>query len=57
MAPIAGGGIIEAMVFNPGLSYKIMYLVRGTAGILTFILTFKLPPESSLTANPKKRGS
>ncbi|MDI6728788.1 MAG: MFS transporter [Thermodesulfovibrionales bacterium] len=43
MAPIAGGGIIGAMVFNPGLSYKIVYLVCGAAGILALILTFKLP--------------
>ena len=43
MAPIAGGSIIGAMVFNPGLSYKIVYLVCGAAGILALILTFKLP--------------
>ncbi len=43
MAPIVGGSIIGAMVFNPGLSYKIVYLVCGVAGVIALILTFKLP--------------
>lgn len=43
MAPIAGGSIMGAMVFNPGLGYKIVYLVCGAAGIIALILTFKLP--------------
>jgi MFS family permease len=54
MAPIAGGGIIGAMVFNPGLSYKIVYFVCGAAGIIALILTSKLPSESSPAANLKK---
>lgn len=49
MAPIAGGGIIGAMVFNPSLSYKIVYLVCGMAGVIALILTFKLP------SNPDKK--
>ncbi|MDI1471506.1 MFS transporter [Thermodesulfovibrio sp. 1176] len=43
MAPIAGGTIIGALVFNPGLSYKIVYLICGLAGIIALILTFRLP--------------
>jgi len=43
VAPIAGGTIIGALVFNPGLSYKIVYLICGIAGIIALILTFKLP--------------
>jgi MFS family permease len=43
MAPVAGGTIISLLVFNPGLSYKVVYLVCGIAGILALILTFKLP--------------
>lgn len=43
IAPIVGGGIIGAMVFNPGLGYKIVYLVCGVAGIIALMLTFKLP--------------
>jgi MFS family permease len=39
MAPLVGGGIIGAMVFNPGLSYKIVYLVCGMAGIIALFLT------------------
>lgn len=46
MAPIAGGSIIGAMVFNPGLGYKIVYLICGAAGIIALILTFKLPSAS-----------
>jgi DHA1 family multidrug resistance protein-like MFS transporter len=54
MAPIAGGGIIGAMVFNPGLSYKIVYLVCGAAGIIALILTSKLP--SAPDKKIEKRG-
>jgi MFS family permease len=39
MAPLAGGGIIGVMVFNPGLSYKIVYLVCGMAGIIALLFT------------------
>jgi MFS family permease len=42
MAPIAGGGIIGAMAFNPGLSFKIVYLVCGAAGVIALIVTLKL---------------
>lgn len=38
MAPITGGAIIGAMVFNPGLSYRVVYLVCGAAGITTLVL-------------------
>lgn len=43
MAPIAGGSIIGAMVFNPGFSYKVVYLVCGITGIIALILTTRLP--------------
>lgn len=46
MAPIAGGSIIGATVFNPGIGYKIVYLICGAAGIIALILTFKLPSAS-----------
>ncbi|MDQ7788329.1 MAG: MFS transporter [Thermodesulfovibrionales bacterium] len=39
MAPLAGGSIIGAMVFNPGLSYKVVYFVCGGAGVIAFLLT------------------
>jgi len=48
MAPIVGGSIIGALAFNPGLSYKIVYLVCGAAGIIAMLLTLKIP-------NPEKR--
>ncbi|MBI4684515.1 MAG: MFS transporter [Nitrospirae bacterium] len=43
MAPIIGGSIIGVLVFNPGLSYKIVYLVCGITGIIALIISFKLP--------------
>jgi MFS family permease len=43
MAPIAGGSIIGALVFNPGLSYKVVYLICGAAGVITLLLAFKIP--------------
>jgi MFS family permease len=43
IAPIAGGIIIGTLVFNPAMSYKVVYLVCGAAGIITLFLTFKIP--------------
>ncbi len=42
-APAIGGGIIGAMVFNPGLSYKAVYIVCGVAGISALLLALKIP--------------
>jgi MFS family permease len=43
LAPLVGGGIIGALVFSPGISYKVVYLVCGIAGIITLLLSFKIP--------------
>jgi len=43
IAPIVGGSIIGVLVFTPALSYKVVYLVCGAAGIITLFLTFKIP--------------
>ncbi|HWR88676.1 MAG TPA: MFS transporter [Dissulfurispiraceae bacterium] len=43
MAPIIGGVIIGSLAFNPGLGYRVVYLVCGVAGIIAFFLTLKLP--------------
>lgn len=43
IAPIAGGSIIGALVFNPGMSYKAVYLVCGAAGLIVLLLAFKIP--------------
>lgn len=43
MAPLAGGSIIGAMVFNPGLSYKVVYFVCGGAGVIALLLTLGIP--------------
>ncbi|MCL5978547.1 MAG: MFS transporter [Nitrospirae bacterium] len=43
MAPIVGGTIIGAMVFNPGLSYKTVYIVCGATGIIVILLASRIP--------------
>ena len=43
MAPVIGGSIIGAMVFNPGLSYKTVYLVCGVSGIIAMAFALRLP--------------
>ncbi|HBR21458.1 MAG TPA: MFS transporter [Nitrospiraceae bacterium] len=43
MAPVIGGSIIGAMVFNPLLSYKTVYLVCGVSGIITMAFALRLP--------------
>lgn len=43
IAPVLGGGIVGAMIFNPELAYKIVYLVCGIAGIAALIIGFWLP--------------
>jgi len=43
IAPLLGGSIIGIFVFNPGLSYKVVYLVCGMAGIVTLLLALKIP--------------
>ena len=41
IAPLAGGGIIGVFVFTPALSYRMVYLVCGTAGVITLLLMFR----------------
>lgn len=48
MAPIIGGSLIGILAFNPSLGFKAVYLVCGLAGILAFLLVFKLPYPSPL---------
>lgn len=43
LAPIVGGSIIGALLFNPGLSFKVVYLVCGGAGVLALVLMLKIP--------------
>lgn len=58
MAPIVGGGIIGAMAFNPDLSFKVVYLVCGAAGVIALIVAFKLigsnPPSPLLVKGEDK---
>lgn len=43
VAPIAGGTIIGLLAFNPGMSYRVVYLVCGAAGILTLLMMLRMP--------------
>lgn len=45
LAPVAGGSIIGALVFNTDFSYKVVYLVCGVAGITAFIFALRLPDQ------------
>ncbi|MEW6599535.1 MAG: MFS transporter, partial [Nitrospirota bacterium] len=47
-APAIGGGIIGFMVYNPGLSYKVVYMVCGAAGIAALVLALKIPDFSGV---------
>jgi MFS transporter, DHA1 family, multidrug resistance protein len=42
-APIVGGSIIGALIFNPDIGYKVVYIVCGIAGVVTLLLSFLLP--------------
>jgi MFS family permease len=43
MAPIVGGSIVGLLSYNPDLSFKVVYLVCGIAGITTLIFVLRLP--------------
>lgn len=48
MAPLIGGSIIGALAFNPGQSYRVVYIVCGAAGLITLLFTTMIPqPEKS----------
>jgi MFS transporter, DHA1 family, multidrug resistance protein len=53
LAPLAGGSIIGAFVFSPVISYKVIYLVCGIAGIITMILSFKIPDTAEIKKEAK----
>ena len=55
MAPIIGGTIIGAMAFSPDLSFKVVYLVCGAAGVLTLLLVITLPdPAEEMRNEPRE---
>lgn len=43
MAPLIGGTIIAVLLFNPAISYKVVYLVCGAAGAVVLFLSLKIP--------------
>lgn len=43
ISPIIGGIIIGALLYNPGLSYKLVYIVCGIAGISALLFVYKIP--------------
>lgn len=56
MAPIIGGSILGFLVHNPDLSFKVVYLLCGMAGVITLILVHHLPdPVQPVTPREEKR--
>ncbi|MBF0345080.1 MAG: MFS transporter [Nitrospirae bacterium] len=45
IAPMAGGGIIGLMSFNPRMGYKVVYLLCAFVGILSLVTLFSIPGE------------
>lgn len=43
MAPLAGGALIGALAFDPGLGYRAVYLVCGAAGVTALLLVLRVP--------------
>lgn len=43
LAPVVGGSIIGALIFNPGLSFKAVYLVCGLAGVIALLFILRIP--------------
>ena len=56
MAPLIGGVILGAMAFSPGLSFKVVYLVCGAAGVLTLLLVITLPDTAEGMRNEPRNG-
>lgn len=54
MAPAAGGAIIGALAFDPGLSYRTVYLLCGIAGIIALLLVLSVrePDEQRRPGQP-----
>jgi len=53
LAPLVGGSIIGALVYNPGISFKVIYFVCGIAGIITLLLSFKIPDTAVIKKEAK----
>lgn len=43
LAPVVGGSIIGALIFNPGLSFKAVYLVCGLTGVIALLFILRIP--------------
>lgn len=42
-APVGGGGIISAMAIYGSVQFSAVYIVSGTAGIVTFLMALRIP--------------
>jgi len=51
VAPILGGSLLGFLAYNPGLSFKVVYLVCGIAGIITLLLVLRLPNPDRQSGN------
>ncbi|MGE5237972.1 MAG: MFS transporter, partial [Chloroflexota bacterium] len=54
LAPAAGGAIIGVLAFDPALSYRVVYLVCGVAGVIALLLVLGVrePVEHQGAAQP-----
>lgn len=52
-APLVGGSIIGALVFNPGIGYKVVYFVCGAAGVIVLLLAFRIPNQDGKKNNQR----
>ena len=55
MAPIIGGGIIGLLVYNPALSYRVVYIVCAMAGIITLLMAIKIPASTEMKKETRSR--
>jgi MFS family permease len=56
IAPTVGGVIISLLVFSPPLSLKAVYIVCAIAGIITFVLAWRIPnPVTPHKKNPQDK--
>jgi MFS transporter, DHA1 family, multidrug resistance protein len=49
VAPLVGGSIIGALVFNPSFAFKAVYVICGVSGMITLFLALKIPSSAEMT--------
>jgi len=54
MAPIVGGAVIGMLALNPGIGYRVVYLVCGIAGVLALLLVFSIPDQAKAKGDEQR---